>query len=100
MPGAGLSVSPEGRALQRQMSHTCIGSSNGPRRYMRRILRNNGLSIVLAAFFLTSWTIGQTVTGHAVYNEEQREHGSETIPFGAYLKSSHFLEATAENWES
>jgi hypothetical protein len=50
----------------------------------------------LFALFL----VGQSVTGFAVYNDEQREHGEESISYPKYLGSGHFIEATFENWES
>jgi hypothetical protein len=66
---------------------------------MRRVLRENGLSIVLFFLFIVFW-IGQSIAGHREYNNEQSEHGQAGISFGAYLLSGHFWEATAENWES
>src|ERR671913_567353 len=80
------------------------GSFRGPaarllRGSMRRILRENGLSIVLMSLFLLFW-VGQSVAGHHEYNNEQREHGEPGLAYGSYLRSSHFWEATAENWES
>jgi preprotein translocase subunit SecG len=66
---------------------------------MRRIFRDNGLTIVLTALFLIFW-VGQSVAGHRHHNEEQREHGQSEVSFGSYLTSAHFWEATAENWES
>ncbi|MBA3240786.1 MAG: hypothetical protein H0T60_06115 [Acidobacteria bacterium] len=66
---------------------------------MRRILRENGLTIVLIALFLFT-LVGQSLTGHHEYNEDQREHGQPTIGFAEYLGSGHFIEATFENWES
>ena len=66
---------------------------------MRRLVRENGLSIVLLSLFLLFWA-GQSVVGHREHNSEQREHGQPEIPYAAYLRSSHFWEATAENWES
>ena len=50
----------------------------------------------LFALFL----VGQSITGFAVYNDEQREHGETTIGYPDYLGSGHFIEATFENWES
>ena len=64
-----------------------------------RLLRDNGLSIILGALF-AAFLCGQFAAGHRVYNEEQREHGEPAVGAIAYLRSSHFLEATAENWES
>ena len=66
---------------------------------MRRFLRDNGLTLVLLACFLVFW-IGQAVAGWLVFNEEQALHGAAAIGFAAYLRTPHFLEATAENWES
>lgn len=66
---------------------------------MRRLVRENGLSIVLVSLFLL-FLIGQSVAGHRNHNSEQREHGEPELEYGAYLRSSHFWEVTAENWES
>jgi hypothetical protein len=44
--------------------------------------------------------IGQTLTGHRVFNDDAREHGESPVTLTAYLTSGHFYEATAENWES
>lgn len=66
---------------------------------MRRIFRENGLSIVLFLLFFFS-LVGQTLTGHKEYNDDQQEHGQPTASFGEYLTSGHFIEATFENWES
>ena len=67
---------------------------------MRRFFRENGLSIVLFVCFFLTFLVGQSLTGHKEYNNDQQEHGQPTISFGEYLGSGHFLEATAENWES
>jgi hypothetical protein len=66
---------------------------------MRKILRENGLSIVLGLLFVLM-LVAQTISGMYAYNEEQREHGQPTVDFAGYVSSSHFLEATMENWES
>ena len=66
---------------------------------MRKILRENGLSIVLGLFMLLSLT-GQAVAGMFAYNEEQQQHGQPTVELTSYLATSHFLEAVMENWES
>ncbi len=66
---------------------------------MRRALRENGLSIVLLSLFLLFW-VGQSVAGHREHNSEQREHMRPEVAYFTYLQSSHFWEATAENWES
>jgi Domain of unknown function (DUF6766) len=66
---------------------------------MRQLFRNNGLSIVVSAMFLT-FLIAQSVVGHKHYNREQEDHRQATLTYPEYLRSSHFLEATMENWES
>ena len=66
---------------------------------MRKIFHDNGLSIVLGVSFLLI-LVGQAVAGLHTHNEEQQEHGQPTVEFSDYLRSSHFLEATMENWES
>lgn len=66
---------------------------------MRRKLRENGLSIVLLGVFFAI-LVGQSIVGHLEHNDDQQEHGQPTISYVAYLGSTHFLEATMENWES
>ena len=67
---------------------------------MRRILRENGLSIVWFGLFLVTLVFGQVVTGQKEYNHEQEDHGQPTVGVITYLGTPHFLEATMENWES
>ena len=66
---------------------------------MGRVLKENGLSITLFTLFLV-FLVGQSVTGHREYNSERREHGRPAVGYAGYLASSHFAEATFENWES
>ena len=66
---------------------------------VRRVFRENGLSIVLISLFLLFW-VGHSVAGHREYNAEQREHGEPQAAYTSYLRTSHFWESTAENWES
>lgn len=66
---------------------------------MRRFFRDNALSVVVLALFLVLG-VGQATSGWRVFNEEQADHGEPTIGFVTYLTSSHFGEATFENWES
>jgi hypothetical protein len=66
---------------------------------VKHFLRDNGLSLVMFGLFAL-FLFAQSVTGFDVYNDEQREHGEETIGFPEYLSSGHFIEATFENWES
>lgn len=62
-------------------------------------LRNNGLSITWLLMFVV-FLGGQAAVGHSVYNQEQRQHGEQTVSFGSYLGTGHFGEAVFENWES
>jgi hypothetical protein len=66
---------------------------------IHRVLRDNGLSLVLFGLFAVS-LIGQALAGHQHYNDEQIEHGQPTVSITEYLRSGEFIEATAENWES
>lgn len=66
---------------------------------MHRILRQNGLSIVLILLMVFFWA-GQIVAGMLDYNEEQRIHGESEVDLVSYLATPHFIEATTENWES
>jgi hypothetical protein len=66
---------------------------------MRRILRDNGLTLVLMTVFLATW-VGQFFSGRLEYNDTRREHGLPPVSMGSYLWSGHFWQATAENWES
>jgi hypothetical protein len=66
----------------------------------RRFLRNNGLTLAAAAAFVVAWLLGQALTGLQAYNADQAEHGEPSIGLAEYLRTSHFGEATFENWES
>lgn len=59
----------------------------------------NSLSLVFAV--LTIITLGaQAVVGWFEHNKELIEKNFQEISFKSYLTSSHFIEATFENWES
>ena len=62
-------------------------------------MRNNGLSITLTVLFL-AFMAAQTLTGWHAFNEERAEHGESQVELAGYLRTGHFMEATAENWES
>jgi hypothetical protein len=66
---------------------------------MKRLLRENGLSIVWFGLFLLSF-VSLTLSGHLEYKQEQREHGQQTVGYLEYLRTPHLGEATMENWES
>lgn len=66
---------------------------------MDQMLRNNGLSIVLLLLFVV-FIAGQVVTGMHEYNDERADHGAPPLQAKDYLRTGHFVEITAENWES
>ncbi len=66
---------------------------------MRRLWRHHGLSLTLFGLFLLC-ALGQSVVGHRHYTAEQQSHGYPALSYGAYLRTGHFVEALAENWES
>ena len=67
---------------------------------MKGFLQRNSLLLVSFFLFFCTFLFGQTMTGHRVYNADQKEHGESTIGVPEYLTTGHFLEATMENWES
>jgi hypothetical protein len=66
---------------------------------MRKLIRNNSLSLVMFGLFL-AFVVGHALAGWSVYNEDQQEHGSPQVELAAYLTSGHFGETLMENWES
>ena len=66
---------------------------------MRGWLRGNSLSLFFLLAFLVA-LVGQSLSGHRVFNENALEHGSQTVSYARYLVSSHFGEAVLENWQS
>ena len=67
---------------------------------MRRFLRDNGLSLVLFFCFFLTFIGGQLYAGFLANNEELRDHRRPEMTLSEYATSTHFLEATMENWES
>jgi hypothetical protein len=66
---------------------------------LRRFAFDNGLMLAATALFALSFA-GQIVTGRAIHNDEQRDHGRAPVGLREYLTTGAFVEATAENWES
>jgi len=66
---------------------------------MARLLRENGLSVVLLALFALA-IVGQAIAGWGSYNEERRLRQEPAIALPAYLVSGEFVSSVFENWES
>lgn len=66
---------------------------------MKRILKNNGLSIAFAVIFLFSILL-QIHFGRLEYNKLLTDHGIPAVSLNEYLQTGHFVESTFENWES
>lgn len=66
---------------------------------MRKLIRDNGLTIALSVLFLFS-IAGQSIAGFRQHNEELREHGQDALTYPGYLVSAAFAESVFENWES
>jgi len=66
---------------------------------MRRLWRENSLSIVFLGLFLVA-LCGQAYAGWYDFNNEAVSHHQETISLGRYLLSSAFGNAVMENWKS
>ena len=66
---------------------------------MRKILRDNGLSLTMFGLFLL-FLISQSLVGYSDYNNDQHAHPQPAIRYGAYLTSGHFWGTVFENWES
>jgi hypothetical protein len=66
---------------------------------LRRVLRDNGLGIVFGALFLLT-LVGQAISGHAYFNDQQISVGGEPVSLAHYLTSSSFGVDVVENWQS
>lgn len=66
---------------------------------MRRLWRENGLSLTLAALFALAMA-GQAAAGWGAAIQDRAQHGRPAPTLGAYLASGDFVSATFENWES
>jgi hypothetical protein len=66
---------------------------------MRRLLRDNGLSIAMFGLFFV-FLAAQSFTGFLDHNSTEKEHGRAPVDYATYLRSGDFVEAVFENWES
>jgi hypothetical protein len=66
---------------------------------MPKLFRDYGLSIVLAALFISSWLL-QTAGGWVEFVAEQEAHGETPQLFGDSGYVWAWMKATFENWQS
>jgi len=66
---------------------------------VRRVLRDNGLSLVFGLLFLVA-LVGQAVAGNADFNNRQIAQGGDPKSFLQFITSSNFAVDVAENWQS
>jgi hypothetical protein len=66
---------------------------------VKRLFKNYGLSVALAALFLVSWGL-QTYTGWKHFKAENQQHGQKAQVFGDDGYIWDWGEATFENWQS
>lgn len=62
-------------------------------------LYSNSLLILMALIFVASW-FAQSITGLAVFNAEQSQHGHAVVSWISYIGSPDFWERTLQNWQS
>jgi hypothetical protein len=65
----------------------------------RQVLYSNSLLLVMGAVFGMSWLI-QSVAGTVVYNDDQAQHGEETVSWLGYVATPDFWNRTLQNWQS
>jgi hypothetical protein len=66
---------------------------------MKKLLKDNGLTITLMAVFLVT-IIGMALTGLEHENGQLRAHDQTELGLGAYVLSGSFISTVFENWES
>lgn len=65
----------------------------------RNWLLSNSLLLVMGTIFLLSW-LAQSLSGVIVYNQDQLQHGQETLTWLEYIASAEFWNRTLQNWQS
>jgi hypothetical protein len=66
---------------------------------MRRVLRDNSLSLTMLGLFLV-FLVAQSIAGYRTSNSDNQQHRQPPESYAEYLTSGAFVEATFENWES
>jgi membrane protein implicated in regulation of membrane protease activity len=62
-------------------------------------VREHSLGLFFTALFLLT-LVGQAVSGHADFNNEQTSQGLQTLTLAQYLTSASFMNDVMENWQS
>src|ERR671914_2223587 len=65
----------------------------------KRFLKENSLSFFFLVIFVAA-LVGQAISGHSLYNQEQAAHGEPGVGLWTYVTSSSFGQAVMENWQS
>ncbi|WP_404799685.1 DUF6766 family protein [Agrococcus baldri] len=65
----------------------------------RHVLFSNSLLLTMGVIFVLSW-LAQSLAGVTVYNDEQLQHGEQTIGWLEYVASAEFWNRTLQNWQS
>ncbi|MFI1988978.1 DUF6766 family protein [Actinoplanes sp. NPDC020271] len=68
-------------------------------RGLRLWLYSNSLGLVMGVIFLLSW-LGQSIAGHAAFNEEQLGNLEDPVSWPQYLTEPDFWNRTLQNWQS
>jgi Domain of unknown function (DUF6766) len=66
---------------------------------MKRVLRDNSLSLFFLLIFLAA-LVAQALVGHVDFNNQQIAHQDPPVTLGRYITSSAFLVDVMENWQS
>jgi len=66
---------------------------------MRKLLRENSLSLVFGGMFLAC-LVGQAFAGLAEYNNQQQASALHTVSFWEYVRSADYAVDITENWQS
>ena len=66
---------------------------------LKKFLKDNGLLLVFTALFLAC-VAGQALSGRAVYNETQAQHGLPALSWWGYLRTGEFLQGMFSNWQA
>jgi uncharacterized protein DUF6766 len=65
----------------------------------KRFAKENSLSLFFLVIFIGA-LVGQAISGHSLYNQEQAAHGEPGVGLWTYVTSSRFGQAVMENWQS